>query len=194
MICFWDSSSSRVRPKREAFPSSCSTSSCTLQLILPSWFPGMTISCAHVENVSLAHLLYEQALLTPDTRCGGKSFVITDSGPPVQYCDVFTLLQTLVPGYKITSLSPVMMLMLAHCIEFYCVSLVRWPILQSILPPLPPLVQLLQPAGFRSCNVHQVSASQGASRSFQDGGLGYRGLCTTLEGMCQQIIEKDGRK
>jgi hypothetical protein len=59
----------------------------------------------------------------------------------------------------------------------------------KLLPALPADIALLQPTLFSISCVHVIADDGHARKSIEDGGLGYRGICTTLEGMCMQIRE-----
>jgi hypothetical protein len=57
------------------------------------------------------------------------------------------------------------------------------------LPILPPDIAQLQPTLFSISTCHVVADDGEARKSVEEGGIGYRGICTTLEGMCMQARE-----
>ena len=57
------------------------------------------------------------------------------------------------------------------------------------LPGLTGEVRHLQPGLFSICTHLVASNEQGAGRPVSDGGLGYTGVLTTLEGMVQEVVE-----
>jgi hypothetical protein len=48
---------------------------------------------------------------------------------------------------------------------------------------------MLQPALFSISCAHAIFSDEHARRSVEDGGLGHKSVCTTLEGMCMQARE-----
>jgi hypothetical protein len=85
--------------------------------------PDSCSKLLQVEVVSLSHLCYEQRLVelidgSPNPDIGGKSFIVTDPGPPPTYGDVYTALSTLTNGETtFKPLSSTTMLLVAHVIE-----------------------------------------------------------------------------
>ena len=158
-----------------------------------------------VENCSLAHLCYEQRLIelangtTPgNPDIGGRSFLVADAGPPVAYSDCHRVLGTLTDGeVKYRFLSPSLMLLLSHVIQWY--YLTRYFLSQSpnvilrttgsLLPKLSPLISSLQPPLWNVSNVHGILDSSNARARPEAGGLGYEPLSTSLEGLCQLVLD-----
>lgn len=159
----------------------------------PTWLPHILQNLVYAENVSVAHLLYEQRLLdksTPDI--GGKAFCVTDPNPPITFGDLYTLIPALskVPiGF--TYVSPVMMLLASHVIELYVILQHRY--LPWILPKLKGDLAELQPALFAISTVNAVFSDARARKRPEDGGLGYRAPYTTMEGMCKQLLDWNRR-
>lgn len=85
-------------------------------------------------------------------------------------------------------LPPVVPLLLAHVIEAWCLLLAYWPFLTRIglREPGPPAV-FLQPSIF-SAAAHVVVDDSAARKSVEEGGFGYVGAYTTMEGVCEQIL------
>jgi hypothetical protein len=138
------------------------------------------------ENISLAHLLFEKALLAPSSTSGGKTFVISDPNPPHAFGDMYKALEILV-GSRIVRLPPVLILTMSYCIELYCLTLAYVPFLRMFLSEPTGDLRYLQPACLNSSSTHQFCSDKPAQRSVEDGGLGYNGLYNTLEGWCTQI-------
>lgn len=80
------------------------------------------------------------------------------------------------------------MLVLAYIVEFYNLLPARIPLLAKVLPKLPGDVSYLEPGLFSICT-HLFGSIKEASKSVNDGGLGYQGIVTTLEGMCQELLD-----
>lgn len=79
--------------------------------------------------------------------------------------------------------------LLSYLIEFYTLLPYRLPSsLARFVPPLTGDVKHLQPGLFSICT-HLVADNADASKAASDGGLGYRGVLTTLEGMCQELVD-----
>ena len=73
-------------------------------------------------------------------------------------------------------------------IEAYSLALLKYPILRRILPVISGDAKHLKPAIFSICT-HLVATNDDASRPVEEGGIGYRGILTTLEGMTQEVVE-----
>ena len=160
----------------------------------PSWMSNMAHSHIYVENCSIAHLLYEQRLIEISNAggsaidIGGQAFCVKDPGPPLTYGDAFLTLKTLTNGEtSFPSVSPTILLLLAHMIELYYLTrhflLASAPFIGSIIPPIPDELVKLQPAAFRVIEIHVIVDDSMARLPPEKGGLGYKGVCTTLEGL-----------
>ncbi|KAJ3515640.1 hypothetical protein NLJ89_g1642 [Agrocybe chaxingu] len=160
----------------------------------PSWIRPIIQSMAYVENVSYAHLVYEARLIEAQTapadapiqKLGGDCFLITNTGDPISYGDLYFALNTLTDGratFPIVPAGP--MFLLAHLIEFY-------HLLQSRLTFLPPLqgdIINLQPSLFSLVTVHVKLDDSRARLPPSEGGLGYQAPWTTLDGVCQLVSD-----
>jgi nucleoside-diphosphate-sugar epimerase len=169
----------------------------------PTWISNILHSFSYVENCSLAHLCYERCLIdlaegadNPDI--GGQAFNITDPGPPPTYGDVYVGLETLSNGEAhFPSLSPSAMLLLSHVLELYYLSryfltVSTFSVLRYIGGMLPPVggdIVNLQPSLFSLTSVHLIFDDSRARLSPKQGGLGYKGLWTTLDGICKTVDE-----
>jgi nucleoside-diphosphate-sugar epimerase len=160
--------------------------------INPSWITTTMQSFTYVENCSIAHLLYEQRLLEisqgrSKVDIGGQAFVIADPGPPPISGDAQITLATLTNGEtRFPELSPTVLLLIAHIVEFFSLArhfLVRSvPFIASWIPTIPADIVVLQPSLFRLTTVHTIFDDSRARLPPEKGGLGYKGICTTLEG------------
>ncbi|KAI1659678.1 NAD(P)-binding protein [Daldinia decipiens] len=160
----------------------------------PSWTRNIIQNFAHAGNVSLAHLLFEAALLRDEKimpKCAGRAFTVTDAGPPPIYDDVYKLLRITATAntapIKVMYLQPGIMLCLAHIIEWFDLAS-RTPVLEWIVPRPKGELAKLQPAIFTPCS-HLLASNEGAGRSIDEGGIGYRPVHNTIEGVCQQVLE-----
>ncbi|KIJ51055.1 hypothetical protein M422DRAFT_74407 [Sphaerobolus stellatus SS14] len=158
-------------------------------------------SFVYVENCALAHLLYEQRLLelasdSKNPDIGGQAFNICDPNPPIAYDDTYQVLSTLNPETKFIHLPPVLMLGLSHLIEAYYVTRLYVPGLQYILPETPSRMTLLQPSIFNLVQSHLVFDDSRAKKLAKDGGLDYQAPYTSLEALCNLVIEwtKEGKR
>ncbi|KAG2003470.1 C-3 sterol dehydrogenase [Coprinopsis cinerea AmutBmut pab1-1] len=185
----------------------------------PQWLHNVVHSFVHVENCSLAHLLYERRLLDvmnqaavpsddpasaskpllPDI--GGQAFCITDPGPPIYWNDMYTIFETLTAGRcYFPYVSPTFVFLIAHLIELYYLlqyfATTSFPVLKSFLPPITGEISYLQPAALGSSNVHIIVDDSKARKSPEEGGLGYKGVWTTREGFRRmwEQYEKMDRK
>jgi hypothetical protein len=149
-------------------------------------------SFVHAINVAIAHLDFEVILVSPEAASlpqAGRPFVVTDPNPPISYRDLYFLVQTLaITPFRILPLQPVVMLLLSYPIEWYSLALARFPCLRKVLPELTGEVKHLKPGLFSICS-HLVASNAVASAPVSSGGLGYKGVLTTLEGMTQEVVE-----
>lgn len=139
----------------------------------------------HAENISLAHLLYESALLQPSYKGGGRAFVISDPNPPIAFGDLYKVLN-LLTGCQTVFIPPIIILIMAWIMEYYCLFVYFVGSRFGMREPTGDLY-MLQPSVLSSSTTHQHSSDMPARQSVKNGGLGYKGGCTTLEGMCHQV-------
>lgn len=169
----------------------------------PSWIHHVVQNFIYVENCSLAHLCYEARLVefgnptggpqNPDI--GGSAFTIADPNPPPSYGDVYNALSTLTAGRTtFPHMSPTFMLMIAHIIEIIYLSKrileqSDLSFLARLLPKIDGDVVNMQPSLFRLVVPHLIFSSRRACLPPSEGGLGYTGQWTTLEGLCKLVEE-----
>ncbi|KAJ5679084.1 hypothetical protein N7462_007328 [Penicillium macrosclerotiorum] len=160
----------------------------------PTWARPIIQSFVNAENVSIAHLLYEQRLLEqsqpnstlPNT--GGQAFVVTDPNPAISFDDVYTLLTTLATTpIAFPAVQPVPLLLLAYAVEFYVY--VQHVYLPWLLPALTGDILQIQPSLFAILDVFCIADDSRARRSPAEGGLGYKAPLTTLDAMCKELVD-----
>ncbi|KAK4140046.1 uncharacterized protein C8A04DRAFT_32464 [Dichotomopilus funicola] len=161
--------------------------------VLPTWSSHIVNSFAHSTNVALAHLDFEAILATSPSSAhspqAGRPFIITDPNPPIRFADMHHLISTLsITPFRTTSLPPVLMLLLSYPIEWYIVARARYPLLGKVLPEITGDIKHIQPGIFSICT-HLVASNEAAERPVGEGGLGFRGVMTTLEGMAMEVLE-----
>lgn len=129
--------------------------------------------------------------MTPSPKAAGKAYVITDPNPAISYGDIYSIIPTLsVSPCDIQLLPPFPMYLFSCLVEAYGLAQYALPsIIGKLLPTLPPDVAMLQPTLFTISTCHMITDDGDARKSVEEGGLGYKGVCTTLEGMCMQILE-----
>lgn len=82
------------------------------------------------------------------------------------------------------------MLLFSYLVEAYVLAQHASPsFISKLLPTLPPDIAQLQPPLFTITTCHTIADDGDARKSVEEGGLGYKGICTTLEGMCMQVRE-----
>ena len=84
---------------------------------------------------------------------------------------------------------PILLFLLAHMIEGWCLLLAKVPWLSKTLGWKEPSgdVHLLQPSVF-SVSSHAFVDDREARKSVEEGGIGYRSGCATIEGVCEQVL------
>lgn len=173
-----------------------------------TWIQNIVQHFISVENCSLAHLCYEQRLVdlehgarNPDI--GGRSFIVTDAGPPISYGDCYKTVEVLTEGnVKFQVLSPSLMLLFAHVVQMYYLGtyfLSQSPniLLRAVgafLPRLSYPIINLQPSLWNLTSVHLIFDSSNARARPETGGLGYEPLWTSLEGICQLLLDYQSRR
>ncbi|EGR50975.1 uncharacterized protein TRIREDRAFT_57647 [Trichoderma reesei QM6a] len=154
----------------------------------PTWVAGNVQSWCHVQNASLAHLLYEDALLGEHAdKVAGRPYIVTDRGTPVRFDDVYRILDVAsTTGLRVSYPPPVLMLLVCYVVEWYALVVNLVPALQRwVSEPGEPL-RWVQPGVFATglnCLVDDGEARRGV----EEGGIGYRGGCLTVEGMCDEV-------
>ncbi|KAI0280426.1 hypothetical protein BGY98DRAFT_964306 [Russula aff. rugulosa BPL654] len=147
----------------------------------PPWAQDILQNFIYVENVSLAHFYYEQ-LPQSNPDLGGQVFGIVDTGPPVTYGDLYTVLTTLTNGQTVLPrLSATAMLLLSHVLEGLHLLRPFLRRLSQFVPTLSAGLVNLQPPLFSLTTVHPIWDD---SR-----GLGYELQWTTLTALCKPVQE-----
>ncbi|KAJ7695403.1 hypothetical protein B0H17DRAFT_1158898 [Mycena rosella] len=164
----------------------------------PSWIGASVQNFIYVENAAVAHLLYEQRLIdlsngSTNPDIGGQAFVVADPGPPPTYNDVYTALSTLEEETVFPAMSPTMMLLIAHLLEWYYLGraslLTAGYRIAQRLPALGSDIVNLQPSLFNLVNIHLIFDDSRARLPAEKGGLGYKGAWTTMEALHKTVAE-----
>ncbi|KAK4174198.1 hypothetical protein QBC36DRAFT_243879 [Triangularia setosa] len=156
----------------------------------PTWCAHIIQPFVHGINVAIAHLHYEAVLAAnPKAPQAGRPFIITDPNPPISYLDMYQAIEALsATPFRLIRLPPILMWFLSYIVEWYSLLPVKYPFLRRILPELKGDLKHMKP-GLFSVTTHMVATNENASRSVDEGGLGYTGILTTLEGMVQEIVD-----
>ncbi|KAK5658792.1 hypothetical protein OQA88_1604 [Cercophora sp. LCS_1] len=157
-----------------------------------TWIPHIIQDFVDSRNVALAHLFFEAALAQKAMpACAGRPFVVTDPGPPVAFADMYKLVTELsTTPVSVLIVPPVALLIVAHLIEAYISVVTRFPSLTATLglkePSYP--INFLQPSVIRG-SMHILVDDSAAKKSAKEGGIGYHGVCNSLEGFCEELLE-----
>lgn len=156
---------------------------------VPSFIAPWVQNWAHSGNVALAHLQYEDALLGPNKdQLSGRPFVVTDDGPPLRFKDLYHILSHIrIGGFIVQYPPPLLLLLLAYALEAYTILIARVTVLQRWFAEPTGDIRLLQPGTFVSA-VNCIIDDSLARKSPEEGGFGYRSACTSVEGMCAQVM------
>ncbi|KAJ5184726.1 3-beta hydroxysteroid dehydrogenase/isomerase [Penicillium cf. griseofulvum] len=166
----------------------------------PTWARPILQSFVHAENVSIAHLLYEQRLIQqsepgsqlPNT--GGQAFIVSDPNPAIAFDDLYTLLTMLSKTpVSFPDVPAVPLLAMAYLVEMYAFLQYRY---FSWLPRLSGDIAQLQPSVFSIVNVHVFADDSRAKLAPEMGGLGYNPPLNTLDGLCRRLVDwntKEGK-
>lgn len=156
----------------------------------PSWIFHMVLNLVHAENVSIAHLAFENTLLIqPDAakKISGKAYAVTDPSPPITFGAFYNLLTVLadpLKPVKFIEISAMPMVLLSYVIEFYVYLRFRFQLLDRILPDVTGDMKLLQPGMLRTCLLHTMCIDEKARRE-----IGYRAAYGTLEGLATTMVD-----
>jgi nucleoside-diphosphate-sugar epimerase len=187
-----------IRPTNGIYGTGTETNSAITDIYLrkggsPTWAAPVVQSFVHAENVSLAHLLYEQRLIQqsePGSRLpntGGQAYVVSDPNAAISFGDMYTLLETLSKTpICFPKVQPVPFLVMAYVVEVYAFlqfNYLTW------LPGLPHDLGQIQPSLFSILNVHVFADDSRAKLAPELGGLGYNPPINTLEGMCRRLVD-----
>ncbi|KAI1424176.1 hypothetical protein F5Y12DRAFT_753496 [Xylaria sp. FL1777] len=161
--------------------------------VMPTWVSHIVQSFVHGANVAVAHLHHEAVLVQPSASThSGRPFVVTDPNPPISYGDLYSAIRVLSrDSFTTLSLPPALMLVISHIVERYSdlpYSPFPFSLLGKLLPPLQGDVRHLKP-GLFSITTHLIGSNSEISKPVSEGGLGYQGLLTTLEGMVLEVLE-----
>ncbi|KAJ5582126.1 hypothetical protein N7535_000746 [Penicillium sp. DV-2018c] len=158
-----------------------------------TWAAPVLQSFVSAENVSLAHLLYEQRLIQQNEagstlpNTGGQAYVVSDSNAAISFGDMYLLLETLSrTPICFPKVQPVPFFVMAYVLEVYAFlqfNYLTW------LPRLPKELGQIQPSLFSILNVHVFADDSRAKLAPELGGLGYKPPINTLDGMCRRLVD-----
>ncbi|TID17134.1 putative dehydrogenase-like protein [Venturia nashicola] len=156
---------------------------------IPTWVPHVVQNFVYSKNVSISHLQLEAALLSRSPKAAGKAYIITDPNPAIAFGDIYKIISTIsVSPCEVQLVPPLPMLLFSYLIEAYSLAQHAFPsVIGKLLPKLPPDIAQLQPTLFTVASCHVIADDGDARKSVEEGGLGYKGIYTTLEGMCMQV-------
>ncbi|KAF4436616.1 cholesterol dehydrogenase [Fusarium acutatum] len=154
-----------------------------------TWVPHIVQNFAHGANVAVAHLHHEAALAKENCTQAGKPFVVTDVGPPITLGDVYTAVEVLsIHPFRNVIVPPLIILFVTHIVEWLILLSHRLPFLKRILPEVEGDLRTVQPGLITICT-HLVASDAEARKPISEGGLGYKGLLTTLEGVVSVTMD-----
>lgn len=136
------------------------------------------------QNVSIAHLCLEKALLEKKPGVAGSGYCITDPNPPIRYGDLYLVLSSMAhPSTPVVfpRVPFIPMYLLSLVMEQY--KLLRLKFIPS-LPPLSGDLALLLPGVFQVCTAHMAFPGTKAEKE-----IGYRGAYTSLDGFCECVVD-----
>ncbi|KAH8668932.1 hypothetical protein BX600DRAFT_510984 [Xylariales sp. PMI_506] len=157
--------------------------------VVPTWATHVCQNFVHGVNVAAAHLQHEAVLAKGNSAQAGRPWVVTDPNPAVRYGDVYGAVQALsIHGLKLLKVQPVPLVLLSHVLEWYSLLPHRFPFLRAVAPPLTGDIRYMKPGLFSICT-HILGSNDDISRPVAEGGLGFRAVVTSLDGMVGQILE-----
>ncbi|KAL4949775.1 hypothetical protein BDW69DRAFT_69216 [Aspergillus filifer] len=186
-----------IRPANGVYGVGSETSATLISMYLrmgggPTWLPHVIQNFVNAENVSIAHLAYEQRLIehtaSPDTlpNIGGQSFIVTDPNPAITFSDIYLALTTLATTpIRFPYVPPVPMYILSYLVEWYVLFRHFYA---PFLPAVTGDLNRLQPSVFSISNPHLIIDDSRARESAEKGGLGYNPPLTTLNGVCKEVV------
>ena len=143
----------------------------------------------HVRNVSNGHLFLESALVLSPDKVAARPFIVTDDGPPLRMMDMCTVMETLTP-FRASHPPPLLFLALGYLQEAYCIARAKFlpSSLARLVPDTREPICYIQP-GLFDVSISQVVDNSEATKDVENGGIGYRAACGSLEGLCAQMKE-----
>lgn len=149
----------------------------------PSWIWSCVGNFVNAQNVSIAHLCYENALLNKG-HAGGKGCCATDPNPPITFRHLYNTLQTLahpLTPVKFTKTPHVTILLFAYCVEAYELMRVRY---LNFLPAVQGDLAMIQPTMFQTACLHLVATDTKAREE-----IGYKAPISTRDGLAWAVLD-----
>ncbi|KAE9396468.1 hypothetical protein BT96DRAFT_111764 [Gymnopus androsaceus JB14] len=167
-----------------------------------SFFSKQNFCNVYVENCSLAHLLYEQRLVelssangeSTNPDIGGQAFTVTDPAQPFFWSDHQAAMVYFSRGqHRCAMLASTPFILQSYLIERYYIVkyylrshfFLAW--IGKYLPPLRANLVTVQPAFMAQCCINLVADDSRARLPPSQGGLGYKGPWSALEGLCKSV-------
>lgn len=148
-----------------------------------SWIWACVGNFVNAQNVSIAHLCYEDAVLS-GKHPGGKGYCATDPNPPITFGNLYNTLQTLahpLTPIRFTKTPHITMLLLAYCVEAYELTRVRH---LNFLPPIQGDLLMIQPTMFQTACLHLVATDTAAQDEIR-----YKAPITTKDGFAWAVLD-----
>lgn len=141
-------------------------------------------------NVAQAHMKLEESLLGEHVdKVAGKPFVITDDGPPITTSDYYQVLSsTSTLGFTAVRPPPVLFLTAFYIIEWWAILSAKYAFVKRLIGEPKEPIDILQP-GTAASGITSILDDSKARKSPQDGGIGYKPVCDTIEGLCKLVGE-----
>jgi len=141
-------------------------------------------------NAAIAHMKLEESLLGEHVdKVAGKPFVITDDGPPIVFNDSYQILSsTSALGFTVVRPPPLLFLSIFYIIEWWAILGAKYPLVKRLIGEPKDPIDILQP-GTAASGITSILDDWRARKSPAEGGIGYKPVCDTLEGMCKLVGE-----
>ena len=150
----------------------------------PTWLNEVVGPFVASQNVSIAHMDLEKALLEKKPGIAGSAYCITDPNPPIRYKDLYLVLSSLAhPSTPVTFPQVPFLPMYLLSLVFEQYKLFR----HNFMPSLPPLsgdLAYFLPGIFKVCTAHMVFTGTKAEKE-----IDYKGAYTTLDGFCECMVD-----
>lgn len=148
----------------------------------PTWLSNIVAHFVNAQNVSIGHLAYEDTILKG--RHGGEAYCVTD-GSPIRYGMFYDVLAQLsLTPVAFPKVPHILMLLLAHIVEYWILISHRY----GILPPMNGELKAMQPSIFTMSSVHLIMDDTAAREE-----IGYKPAVTTLQGLAQAVRDWNER-
>ncbi|KAF2404453.1 NAD(P)-binding protein [Trichodelitschia bisporula] len=157
---------------------------------IPTWVPNNIATWVSADNVALAHLQFEAALLSPKFRkVNGKTFNVHDNGKPIAFRDLYRLLSLhSVTGFKANFIPALPMVILGHLVEMYHLLWTYFGPLNALVPEPSGDIMMIQPPVLTACS-NTIAIDDAARKPVEEGGIAYKPFTNTMDGMILAVRE-----